>query len=158
MISITTQRLLIVYSDLILQKKCIFSHVNFFALVVVPSFYYIYIFLYSLNLQGHAQKFKLNKVWHDNFIEFKYDRPKPQNEWAFEKTNKPCFCFHFANSNLQEIFSHFILNIKKKKFHIWNLHKIYVFNNIFIQSLLSIKWQKIWFFLKFELSMNPTWR
>ena len=103
-------------------------------------------FKYSLNFQGHAQKFELKKVCHANFIEFKYDRTNPQHEWAFEKTNKPCFYLHFANSNLKVIFSHFILNIKNKLFHIWNIHKIYGLNNIFIQSWLSKKWQKIQFF------------
>ena len=51
-----------------------------------------------------------------------------------KKTNKPCFYLHFAKSNLKVIFSHFIFNIKKKLFHIWNLHKTYVFDNIVIQS------------------------
>ena len=65
-----------------------------------------------------------------------------------KKTNKPCFYLHFANSNLKVNFSHFILNIKKKLFHIWNLHKIYVFNNIFRKSWLSQKWKKNPIFLK----------
>ena len=98
---------------------------------------YVCCFKYSLNFQGHAQKFEPNIVWHANFIEFKYDRTNPQNECAFEKTNKPCFYLHFANSNLKVIFSH--LNIKKKLFHTWNIHKINVFNKIFIQSWLSKK-------------------
>ena len=63
---------------------------------------------------------------------------------------------HFANSNLKVIFIHFILSIIKKLFHIWNLHQINAFNNIFIQSWLSKKWQKIKFFKKkltfYELS------
>ena len=77
-----------------------------------------------------------------------YDHTNPQNKWAFEKTNKPCFYLHSANFNIKVIFLHFILNIKKKLFHIWNLHKIYVFNNIFIKSWLSQKWQQIQFFFK----------
>ena len=93
---------------------------------------FVIFFKYSLNFQGHAQKFELNKV--ANFIMVKYDRTNPQNKGAFEKTNKPCFRLHLANFNLKVNFLHFILNIKNKLFHIWNLHKIYVFNNIFIQS------------------------
>ena len=49
----------------------------------------------SLSFWGHAQEFKLNKVGHANFIEFQYDGTNHQNEWAFEKTNKPCFHFFF---------------------------------------------------------------
>ena len=33
---------------------------------------YVCFFKYSLNFQGHAQKFELNKVWHANFIEFEH--------------------------------------------------------------------------------------
>ena len=73
---------------------------------------FVRFFKYSLNFQGHAQKFERNKVWHANFIEFKYDRTNPQKEWAFEKTNKQCFYLHFAKSNFIVIFSHFIFNTK----------------------------------------------
>ena len=50
------------------------------------------------------------------------------NERAFEQINTQCFYLHFANSNCKVNFSHFILNIKKKLFHIWNLHKIHLLN------------------------------
>ena len=139
MISITTQRLLLVYSDLILQKKGIFSLCKKFLIGCGPFYLlnswpfwpvidskFCLFFKYSLNFQGHAQKFKLIKVWHANFIEFKYDRTNPQNEWPFQKTNKQCFCLYFANSNIKVIFSHFILSIKKKLFDIWNLHNLCV--------------------------------
>ena len=116
MISITTHRLLIVYRYLILQKNEFFPYWRNLALVVVPftclipgpfglflTQNFVCFFKYSLNFQGHAPKFELNKVWHANFIEFKYERTNPQNEWAFEKTNKPCFYLHFAKSNLKVI-------------------------------------------------------
>ena len=93
----------------------------------------VYFFKYFLNFQGHALKSELNKVGYANFIKFKYDRSNPLNEWAFEKINTQCFYLHFANSNCKVIFSHFILNIKKKLFHIWNLHKIYLFNILWNQ-------------------------
>ena len=149
MISITTQRFLIVYSDIILQKNVFFPHVQNFALVVVLfgylahghfgqffTQYFVWFFKYSLNFQGPTLKSELNKVWCANFIEFKYDSTNPLKEWAFEKTNKQCFYLHFAKSNFIVIVLHFIFNIKKKLFHNWNLHKIYVFNNIFIRSWL----------------------
>ena len=50
-----------------------------------------------------------------------------------KRTNR-FFCLHFANYNQKVFFSHFILNIKQKLLHIWSLHQIYVFNNIFMQS------------------------
>ena len=92
MISITTHRLLIVYSDLILQKNVLFPHVRIFALVVVLFTYEIHgpfsqfltqnfvcFFKFFLNFQGHARKFKLNKVRHAHFVEFKYDCTNTQN-------------------------------------------------------------------------------
>ena len=131
MISITTHRLLIVYSDLILHKNVFFPHVRIFALVWSFLLHgpfvqfltqdFVCFFKYSLNFQGHAPKFELYKVWHAYFVEFKYECTNPQNEWAFENTNKPCFYLHIANSNLKVIFSQVFLNIKIKLFHIWNL-------------------------------------
>ena len=53
------------------------------------------------------------------------------NEHLKKQTNH-VFCLNFSNSNLKVIFSHFILNIKKKLFHIWNLHKLYILNNFFL--------------------------
>ena len=75
-------------------------------------------------VHGHAQKFELNKISHANFIEFKYDRIYPQNEWAFEKQTNYVFYLHSAKSNLKVIFFTLYLESKKKLFHIWNLHKI----------------------------------
>ena len=60
------------------------------------------------------------------FMEFKYDSSKPPNDWAFQKITIQCFCLKFSNSNLKSI-------------HIWNLHKIYVFNNISYISMTFIK-------------------
>ena len=108
----------------------------------------VYFFKYSLNFQGHALKSELNKAWYANFIEFKYDRSNPLSEWAFEKINTQCFYLHFANSNCKVIFSHFILNIKKKLFHIWNLHKIYLLNNFFIYILYCHESGQKWTFSK----------
>ena len=52
-----------------------------------------------------------------------------------------------ASSNCKVIFSHFILNIKKELFHIWNLHKKYMLNKIFFNILYCPKkWPKIDFF------------
>ena len=65
-----------------------------------------------------------------------------------KKINAQCFYLHFANSNCKVIFSHFILNIKKKLFHIWNLHKIYLLNQFFFISYTVIKVAQIRFFLK----------
>ena len=160
MILITTHRLLIVYSDIILQKNVFFFSCKKFCFGCGPfwllnsgpfwsvfdSKCFFFFFKYSLNFQGHAQKFEPNKVWHANFIKFKYDRTNPQNQWAFEK-NEQTHVFIFIL--LKVIFSHFLYDINKKLFHIWNLHKIYVFNNIFIGSWLSKRWHKIRFFYIF---------
>ena len=86
-------------------------------------------FKYSANFQGHVPKSELTNVWYANFIKFKYEIPNPLDEWALEKINTQCFYLHFANSNCKVIFSHFILNIKKKLFPTLNLHKIYLFIN-----------------------------
>ena len=113
----------------------------------------LFVFLkYSLNFQGHAQKYKLNKDWLANFIEFKYDRTNPQNEWAFEKTNKHMFLSSFC---LKSLFHTFFMTLKKKLFHIWNLHIIYVFNNIFIRSWLLKKVAKNMIFLYFFTFYEP---
>ena len=127
MSSISTQRLLKAYSDLILQKKCIFSSCKKFGIGCGHSYLiihgpfgqfltqnYVRFFKYSLNFQGRAQKFELNKVWHANFIEFKYDHTNPKNEWAFEKTNKPCFYLPFDKSNLKVIFLTLYLEHQKE--------------------------------------------
>ena len=126
MILITTHRLLIVYSDIILQKNVFFPHVRNFALVVVLfgylvhghfgqflTQYFVCFFKYSLNFQGHTLKSELNKVWCANFIEFKYDSTNPLKEWAFEKTNKLCFYLHFANFNFIVIFHTLSLTSKR---------------------------------------------
>ena len=55
-----------------------------------------------------------------------------------KKRTNTCFIFIL----LKVTFSHFFHDIKKKLFHILNLHKIYVFNNIFKWSWLSKKWPK----------------
>ena len=63
-----------------------------------------------------------------------------------------------ASSNCKVIFSHFILNIKNELFHIWNLHKNYMLNNIFFKyPLLSKKMAKNRFF-KVRFFMKPIWR
>ena len=74
------------------------------------------------------------------------------------KINTQCFYLHFANSNCKVIFSHIILNIKKKIFHIWNLHKTYLLNNFFYIPYTVIKVAKTWFFYEVYLSIKPSWR
>ena len=129
MILITTHRLLIAYSDIILQKKVFFSSCQRFCIGCGPFWLlnswpfwpvlthnFVCFFKYSPNFQGHAQKFELNKVWHANFIEFKYDRTNPQNDWAFEKTKKHMF---FIFILLKVTFSHFFYDIKKNYLISW---------------------------------------
>ena len=67
------------------------------------------------------------------------------------------FYLHVANSNLKVIFSHFILNIKKKLIHIWNVQNIYVFNNI-IHTVMTVKKvaKNPIFLLNNLISINPT--
>ena len=146
MISITTQRFLLVYSDVILQKNVFFTHVWNFALVVVlfdnlvhdhfgQFFYSIFclFFKYSLNFQGHTLKSKLNKVF---LLTSSSSNMTWQQYEHLKKTYKQCYHLHFANFYYIVIFSHFIFNIKRKLSHIWNPHKIYVLNNIFLHSWL----------------------
>ena len=66
-----------------------------------------------------------------------------------KKQTNHVFYLHFANSNLKVTLSRFILNIKKKIFHIWNLHKIYVFDNIFHIVMTVKKVAQNPIFLKF---------
>ena len=76
---------------------------------------FVYFFKYSPNFSSHALKSELNKVWYASFIEFKYDRSNPFDEWAIiEKIKKQCFFYlHFAVSNCKVIF--FTLYLEHQK-------------------------------------------
>ena len=143
----TTHRLLIVYSDLFLQKKCIFSSYKKFSISCGP-FYLLNSWplwpVFDKNFVCFSNTLSMFKVMLCNSNLPKFDMltlsssnmtapTLKTNEHLKRRTNH-VFYLHFANSNLKVIFSHFILNIKKKLFHIWNLHKMCVFSNIFIQS------------------------
>ena len=64
MISITTQRFLIVYSDIILQKNVFFPHVGNFALVVV---------LFGYLVHGH---FEINFAGKLEYVGLHFEKSK----------------------------------------------------------------------------------
>ena len=66
---------------------------------------FVCVFKCSLNFQAHALQLELNKVGYTNFAKFRLQSMSSKIERAFEKTNKLCFCYHFANSNLKYFFS-----------------------------------------------------
>ena len=111
--------LFIIHSNAFLQKKCVFPHIWNFTLIFGlytclidgPFLMVIFSLVFSnaLNFQAHALQFKLNKVGYTNFAKFRFQSMSFQIEQAFEKRNKPCFGFHFANSNLKYFFLHFLL-------------------------------------------------
>ena len=98
------------------KKMCFFSHVWNFTLIYSPYRYLIdvlfgtillenlFFFKCLLNFRGNALKSEHNKVGYTNFVKFRLQRMTSQIERAFEKTNKPCFCLHFANSSFKTFF------------------------------------------------------
>ena len=135
MISNTTGRLLKIHINAFLQKKYVFPCVGDFTLIYGPyrcledGLFWPYFdeqfclfFKCSLNFQAHALQFKLNKVGYTDFAEFQLQSMCSKIERAFEKTNKPCFCLHFSNSNLIYFFLHFLFNYFFFIFHTLHLH------------------------------------
>ena len=117
---------------------CFFSHVRNFTLIyghfsclidflVGPILMenMLVFFKCLLNFRAHALQMELNKVGYTNFAKFQLQSRSSNIERAFEKTNKPCFCLHFANSDLKVIFSALSLQLFLI-LHILHLHLIYV--------------------------------
>ena len=145
MISITTQRFIIVYTDVILQKKYIFSSCKKFSsgcgsFWLLSSWPFWPVFLLNI-LFIFSNTLLIFKVirWNRNLTKLDVLTSLSSNITAqtflrnehLKKKKKTMFYLHFDTSNYIVIFSHFIFNIKKILFHIWNLHKIYVLNKFF---------------------------
>ena len=117
MISNTTEGLFIVYSNIFLQKKIVFSSCKEFYIDLwsfqLPNkcpfwlnFYgkFCCFFKCSLNFRDPALQSELIKLGYTNFVKFRLQSMTFKIERAFTKIYKICFCLHFANSYLKIIF------------------------------------------------------
>ena len=82
---------------------------------------FVVFFKFSLNLRAHALQSELNKVWYTKFGKFQLQSMSSKIERAFEKQQK-MFLSSFCQLQLYRDFLHFLINFKKKLFHILNLY------------------------------------
>ena len=100
MVSNTTWRLIIIHSNVFLQKKCVFPHVRNLTLIYGPYSClidvlfghilmenYVCFFKCSLNFRAHALQSELSKTSKSNFVKFELQSMSSKIEGVFEKTN-----------------------------------------------------------------------
>ena len=110
----------------------------------------LHFFKSLLKFRAHTFQSELNKVGYTNFSKFWLQSISSKIEQVFKKRReKKCFCLHFANSNYNIIFFHFLFTV--------NIHSIYVMITICYLSMTVIRRVKPRFSEKNYLPLKPTW-